>query len=103
MDILRTLDDLNELIQGTPNFGPLTWGLDRDEISMMLTKLRASLPQEVKAAQSTVRESDRIIDQAKEDAKAVRDSAAKECERMLTEAGKNCFGGSSPATAASER
>jgi len=86
MDILRLLDDLSQLIDQTPAFGPITWGLNRDEISMQIAKIRASLPQELKTAVNTVRESERIIDTAKEDATMTLESAKKEAERILIEA-----------------
>ena len=68
MDILRLLDELSQLIENSNHWGPVTWGLDRDEISMQIAKVRASLPQELKVAVSTVRESERILDSAKEGA-----------------------------------
>ena len=85
MDILRLLDDLSQLIDRTPSVGPITWGLNRDEISMQIAKVRASLPQDLKTAANTVRESERIIDTAKEDAVMTLDSAKKEAERLLVE------------------
>jgi len=88
MDILRLLDDLGKLIDSTPAFGPITWGLNRDEVSMQIAKIRASLPQELKTAVNTVRESERIIDTAREDATMTLDSAKKEGERVLIEAKK---------------
>ncbi len=88
MDILRLLDDLSQLIDGTPSLGPITWGLNRDEISMQIAKIRASLPQELKTAVNTVRESERIIDTAKEDATMTLESAKKESERLLVDARK---------------
>src|ERR1700727_180606 len=88
MDILRLLDELSQLIDGLPSVGPLTWvsGLNRDEISMQIAKIRASLPQELKTAVNTVRESELIIDTAKEDATMTLDSAKKEAERILIDA-----------------
>jgi cell division septum initiation protein DivIVA len=88
MDILRLLDDLGKLIENTPQLGPITWRLDRDEITMQIAKVRASLPQELKSAVNTVRESERIIDTAREDATMTLDSARKESERLLVETKK---------------
>lgn len=90
MDILRLLDELSNLIETSPHMGPLTWGLDRDEISMHIAKVRASLPQDLKTAVNTARESERIIDSAKEDASLTIENARKEGERMLVEAKKEC-------------
>ncbi len=91
MDILRLLDELSALAVDKPTnilATPLVWGLNKDEISMQIAKIRASLPQELKVAVSTVRESERIIDTAREDATMTLDSARKEAERISAEAKK---------------
>jgi cell division septum initiation protein DivIVA len=89
MDVLRILDDLNTLIVTTPkHFGPITWGLNRDEITMQITKIRASLPNEVKAAAATVRDAEQIMNRAKEDGNKTLENAQKESERILAEARK---------------
>jgi cell division septum initiation protein DivIVA len=87
MDILRILDELHELAVMRPkSFGPIVWGLDRDEINTQICKVRASLPSEMKQAVQTVRESERIVDTAREDAYTTVESARKESERIVAEA-----------------
>jgi cell division septum initiation protein DivIVA len=86
MDILRLLEDLKKMIEETPHFGPITWRLNREEMVMKITQVRAALPQELKAAVSTVRESERIIDTAREDASSTLENARKEAERIIAEA-----------------
>ena len=87
MDILRLLDQLHELAVDAPkSVGPIVWGLNKDEISMQIAKVRASLPQEVKAAAATVRESERIVDTAREDATMTLGAAQKEGDRIIGEA-----------------
>ncbi|MEA2553387.1 MAG: hypothetical protein QOJ65_1563 [Fimbriimonadaceae bacterium] len=87
MDILTVLDDLKKLAVEQPRtFLGLTWGLDKDEVDMQIVKIRSMLPDEVKAAAVTVRESDRIIEAAREDARKTADIARNEAERMLAEA-----------------
>jgi hypothetical protein len=89
MDILRLLDQLHELAVDSPkSIGPIVWGLNKDEISMQIAKVRASLPSEVKAAAATVRETDRIVETAKEDATMTLESARKEGERIIAESRK---------------
>ena len=87
MDILRLLDHLHELAVDSPkSIGPIVWGLNKDEISMQIAKVRASLPNDVKAGAAIVRESDRIVESAKEDATMTMESAKKEAERMIADA-----------------
>jgi vacuolar-type H+-ATPase subunit H len=89
MDILRMLEELNELAVERPrSFAGVTTGLNKEEIAMQIAKIRASLPQELKQAVAKVRESERIVDSAKEDAGVVVDAARKEADRMIAEARK---------------
>jgi hypothetical protein len=87
MDILRLLDELSDLTVERPKtFGPVTFGLNKEDIAMQIAKVRASLPNELKAAVATVRESDRIVETAREDANMTLDNAKKEAERIAVEA-----------------
>ncbi len=87
VDILRLLDDLKTMTVDEPRgFMGLTWGLDKDRVTMHIAKVRASLPQELKQAAQTVRESERIVDSAREDANMTLDGARKESDRLLQEA-----------------
>lgn len=88
LDILRMLETLQEEIDRPKSFGPIIWGLNRDELSMQIMKIRASLPQELKQAASLTRESERIMDAAKQDATATTDNARREGERIMVEAKK---------------
>ena len=89
MDILRMLEQLQEMAVDRPrSFLGLTWGLNKDDISMQIAKVRASLPNELKAAVQTVRESERIVDTARVDATTTLDNAEKEAERALQDAHK---------------
>lgn len=88
MDILRLLDNLSETIERPKQLGPMTWRLDRDEVAMQISKIRASLPTELKQAVQTVRETDRIIDSAREDAQVTLENAKREAERVMAEAHK---------------
>jgi cell division septum initiation protein DivIVA len=81
------LENLNDLIDKKPKyFGPLCWGLNRDEAAMQIAKIRASLPQEVKQAATVTRESERIVESAREDANLTLEKALREGERLLQEA-----------------
>ncbi len=85
MDILRQLEDLKEMIDAPRDFLGFV-KLDRDDINIQISKIRASLPQELKNAASTMRESDRILEDARADAANILESARKESERIQAEA-----------------
>jgi hypothetical protein len=89
MDILKLLDQVEEVAVSQPRkhlWGLFYTGVNTDETSMQIAKVRASLPAELKEAISTVRESDRIVETAKEDATLTLENARKEAERITAEA-----------------
>lgn len=86
MDSLRLLEDLKTKIEDTPSFGKLSWKFDKEDLTMCITKIRASIPQEMKAAASTVRESERILEHAREDATGILENSRKEADNILAEA-----------------
>jgi cell division septum initiation protein DivIVA len=89
LDILRLIDDLKELAVNRPRqLGPFTFHYDIDQVNASITKIRSSLPNELKQAVQTMRETDRIIDSAREDATMTLDNAKKESERIIGEARK---------------
>lgn len=86
-DILRMLQELHDQIVDQPKyFGKIGYGINRDEISIQIAKIRASLPNELKEASAKVRESERIVDTAKVDANATVEAARREAERALVDA-----------------
>jgi len=89
VDILRLLEELHQLAVDNPkNILGLYWGLDTDEVNIRIAKIRAALPAELKQAVQTVRESERIVDSAREDAHMTLEGARKEGERLIAEARK---------------
>jgi cell division septum initiation protein DivIVA len=97
MDILKMIEDLRTHLDRPKQFGPIIWGLNRDECFMLLSKIRASLPEQVKSADKLTRESERILTSAQQDARAfldraraeaekLREGTKRECERMTEEA-----------------
>jgi cell division septum initiation protein DivIVA len=88
-DILRMLQELHDQIVDHPRyFGKIGYGINRDEISIQIAKIRASLPSELKEASAKVRESERIVDSAKVDANATVEAARRESDRCLIDARK---------------
>lgn len=89
MDILRLLDQLDDMIFKKPKrFLGIYWGLNEDEVNMQIAKIRASLPTEIKQAVAKVRESERIVEGAKEDAVQTLENAKRDADRAVAEARK---------------
>ncbi len=83
VDVLRLLDELEELPDRATQVPwlKLQWGFDQDRFDTLLLKIRANLPEEVKKAQRVARESERIVDEA-------RDVAVRQMESVRVEAAR---------------
>jgi cell division septum initiation protein DivIVA len=85
-DVLRLLDSLEDLADGTQSFLGRAWGLDLEEFHMLTNKIRASLPDEVRRASRVANDSDKIVTAAREEAAMIVDQARREGDRVLEEA-----------------
>ena len=88
IDVLRLLENLKVLAQKPKTFAGLAFGYDAEEMVMQIEKIRATLPREVKDAASLAKESERIMETAKEDADRAMDLAKAQGDRSLAEAKK---------------
>lgn len=86
MDILKMIEDLRGHLERPRQMGPMIIGLNRDECIMLLSKIRASLPEQVKSADKLTRESERILNTAQQDADQVIERARKEAEKIVQDA-----------------
>jgi vacuolar-type H+-ATPase subunit H len=85
-DILRLLDDLEDLAENGTSFFGKAWGLDLEEFHMLINKVRASLPDEVRRASRVASDSDKIVLAAKEEADMIKEQAIEESNRIVEEA-----------------
>ena len=85
-DILKLLDKLEDLADGSMEFWHRAWGISLDEFHMLTNKIRASLPDEVRRASRVAGDSDRIVSAAKEEAQIILEQAQAEAQRVVDEA-----------------
>lgn len=85
-DILRLLDDLEELADSATLFMGKRWGLDDEEFHVLINKIRASLPDEVRRASRVMNDSDKMVASAREEANVITEQAAEEAGRIVEEA-----------------
>jgi len=85
-DILKLLDELEELAENAHSFFGKAWGLDLEEFHMLANKIRASLPDEVRRASRVANDSDKIVSAAKEEAQMIVEQAREEAEKIREEA-----------------
>lgn len=84
MDILHLVDRLEELVNGARQV-PLTNNImvDQDRLIDLIDQMRVSIPDEVKKAQKTLSDRDKILAQAKEEAERTLMVAREERDKML--------------------
>jgi len=88
IEILQLLKQLEELVENTKYIAllKLTYGLDHDEFFVLVNRIRASLPEDVKRASNVTRERDRILETAHEEANHIIEESKAEAARILEEA-----------------
>lgn len=88
IEILQLLKQLEELVENTRYIAllKLTYGLNHDEFFVLVNRIRASLPEDVKRASNLTRERDRIIDTARDDANRILEDSKVEAARVLEDA-----------------
>jgi len=84
MDILHLVDRLEELVN-TARQVPLTNNImvDQDRLIDLIDQMRVSIPDEVKKAQKTLADRDKILAQSKEEAERTLMVAREERDKML--------------------
>ena len=85
-DVLRLLDNLEEMAEDAPKFMGKTWGLDADDFFALTNKIRASLPDEMRRASRVASDSDKIVGAAREEAEMILEQAREEADRIVEDA-----------------
>lgn len=82
IDTLKLLEQLEASVEDTPKF--LGWcRIDVDEFAMLISKVRASLPEDVRRAGKIAQNSDRIMEAAQTEAEQALESARSECTQTV--------------------
>jgi cell division septum initiation protein DivIVA len=86
MDILHLVDRLEETVKKSPRlfFGSIRL-LDERRVWALLDQMRISIPDEVRRAQRTNRERDRLLAQAREEAERVVQQAQERAAELSAE------------------
>ncbi len=94
IDVMRLLDNLKQELRRPKSFMGITFGFNQDDMSMQVDKIRASLPRDLRDAASLAKESERLVETAKEEsesllaqarreAASIKDDAQKEADRII--------------------
>lgn len=85
IDTLKLLEQVEAIIEDAPHFIGL-YKIDIDEFSMLVSKVRASLPEDVRRAGKIAQNSDRIMEAAQSEAGQAIESARTEAAQVLEQA-----------------
>ncbi|MCW3095649.1 MAG: hypothetical protein JWL77_1267 [Chthonomonadaceae bacterium] len=89
VDILKLLTELEDLVEGSPKMMGALLRFDEDKFHMTIMKIRANLPEEMKRASKLARDSERIVEETRDNADRVvseaRRAALQELERGRAE------------------
>ena len=87
VDVFRLLDQLEELPEKAKHlpFNTLI-GFDNEQFYYLVLKIRANLPDDMKKAQRVARDSERIVDEARDVAVQQLESGRVEASRLLEQA-----------------
>lgn len=86
IDVLRLLDNLRALAEEPRTFLGLSVGYNPNEMVMQIEKIRASLPKEVKDASTLARETERIVEEAHDEANRAREQSKRDAAQLMDEA-----------------
>lgn len=85
IDTYKVLDQLEALVEDSKKFMGFV-RLDEDEFFMLVSKLRASLPEDVRRAGKITQNSDKIMEAAQSEAEMAIDSAHGDAQKLIAEA-----------------
>jgi len=85
IETYKVLDQLEALVEDSRKFLGFV-KLDEDEFFMLVQKLRASLPEDVRRAGKIAQNSDKIMEAAQSEAEMAIEGARSESDRVLAEA-----------------
>ncbi len=97
MNIRKWLSELDSALERARSFGPIVIGLNKGECLNRVHQIRAHLPSEIDRAERVLRESDRLVggahqqaqmtlEQAQEQARQIIEQARREAEQILEHA-----------------
>lgn len=85
IDVLRLLENLNSLAEKPRTFLGLTLGYNRQEFQIQIDRIKGSLPRDVKDASNLLRETERVMEAADDEANRIIDQARREAARTIEE------------------
>lgn len=86
VDVLKLLDKLEDVVDDSiVEIWGRAYGIRTEDFHMLINKIRASLPDDVRTASRLASDSDKIVSTAKEEAQIVIEQAREEAVRIVEE------------------
>jgi vacuolar-type H+-ATPase subunit H len=85
-EVLKLLEELEEYVEGSKQVMNKALFVDLDEFFARTNKIKASVPDEIKRATRISRDSQRIVEDAKEEARRVLEESRQEAEQIIAAA-----------------
>ncbi|MCC6485115.1 MAG: hypothetical protein IT209_09750 [Armatimonadetes bacterium] len=86
VDIIKLLDRLEQLVEDSMQiFGRAMW-VNADEFFVYTNKIRAFLPEDLKRANRMSRDSEKLLEETKDEVRQTMDSVRQEADRYLQDA-----------------
>jgi vacuolar-type H+-ATPase subunit H len=82
-EVMKLLEELEEYVEGSKQMMNKALFVDLDEFFARTNRIKASVPDEIKRATRITRDSQRILEDAKEEAGRVLDESRREGEQIL--------------------
>jgi len=84
VDILKLLDKLEDVMEDAlVEIWGRAYGVKTEDFHMLINKIRASLPDEVRTASRLAGDTDKIVNAAKEEARLIVEQAKEEAEKII--------------------
>ena len=79
IDVLRLLDNLNELVEKPRTFLGVSFGFNKQDFHIQIDRIKGCLPKEVKEASNLLKETERVMDSAEDEAARTIDQSRSGC------------------------
>lgn len=89
MEVIKALEELRQHLESTRQFLGITLGLNKEECAVILRKLHALLPEEIRQAAQIRDEANRVLNTAKQGAETIENRARIEAQHVIDAARKD--------------
>ncbi len=83
LEVLKTLEELRHEIERPKQFLGLTFGLNKEKCTLLIRRILANLPDDLKRAEQIVREVEKITASAQHEAQLTLSRASADAQRAL--------------------